>query len=161
MKEQQGEMKMKPSFKHAVKNTRGIDRKEDLVYCEYNQGELIITRHLPKRPLYDSNRNFGTICSNLRHLYGTLSAEYKNDLSSYTLMYRSIMYDSHKIALSAYSIFTKMMWALKKQYPKIDLKILTREEILKNEYPVSSIAEAMGKGLVMVIKEAEMLNHKM
>jgi hypothetical protein len=152
---------MKPKFKHAIKTSHGVDRKEDLVYCEYNQGELIIAKHLPKRPLYETNRNFGFICSHLRQLYSTISAEYKQDLATYTLMYRSVSYDSQKIPISAYSIFTKMMWSLKKKFPEIDLSTITREEILAQGYPVRNIQESMKAGLILEIEEAGLLVHEM
>jgi hypothetical protein len=152
---------MKPRFKHNVKTTHGIDRKEDLVYCEYNEGELIIAKHLPQRPLYNSNISFGNISTNLRLLYETLSPDFKQDLSSYTMMYRSVRHNPHKIAISSYSIFTKMIWNLKKQMPEIDLLILCRNDILKNEYPVRTVAEAMKTGLLLKIEEAMILDHLM
>jgi len=151
---------MKPVFKHSVKGFRGVDRTEDLVYCKYNHGELVIARKLPQRQIDDSNRNFGMISSNLRLLYRTLSFEYQQDLSSYTMMYRSLMYNPHKISLSAYSLFTKMMWKLKKLIPEADLSCINKEDILQHEFPIKTIAEAMKAGLLLHIEEAGMLTSK-
>ncbi len=151
---------MIPKFKHNVKTFKGIDRSEDLVYCQYNDGELTIAKHLPKRKIYPENRNFGAISSNLHHLYESLSPEYKSDLATYTLMYRGLKHDPHKIPMSAYSIFTRMMWALEKQSPEIALLTITREDILKHEYPIRSIVEAMKSGMLFNIPEASMLNHE-
>jgi hypothetical protein len=152
---------VKPKFKHNVKTFRGVDRSEGLVYCEYNHGELVIAKKLPNRELNNNNRSFGAISSNLRKLYQTLSEEYKSDLASYTLMFRSVMYDPRKISMSAYSIFTKMLWKLKHQFPEIDLATITKDDILKNEYLVRTVIEAMDAGLLIQIDEANMLDSKM
>jgi hypothetical protein len=151
---------MKPVFKHSVKAFKGVNRKEDLVYCSYNDGDLIISRKLPKRKEDANNRNFGIICKNLRELYSTISAEYKTDLASYTLMFHSVAYNPHKIPMSAFAIFTKMMWSLKKRFTEIDLSTLTRDDILKNEYPVCSVVQAMDAGLLLKIEEGVMLTSK-
>jgi len=39
--------------------------------------------------------------------------------------------------------------------------IITRENILKNEYPVRTVLEAMDTGLLLLIEEALMLIHEM
>gem|GEM_PF-3991037 len=52
---------MKPTFKHCVKTFKGINRKEGLVYCSYNDGDLIIAKRLPKRKPTSQNHQMGNI----------------------------------------------------------------------------------------------------
>jgi hypothetical protein len=151
---------MKPVFKHGLKGFQGTNRSEDLVYCSYNQGELIIAKKRPHRKADTNNRNFASIGKNLGNLFRTFTAEYKSDLHTYTLLLHSVAHNPHKIDVSPYMVYTKMMWTLKRLNPDIDLSTITREDILKNGYPVRSVNEAMRSGLLWNIPEAAMLEHK-
>jgi hypothetical protein len=148
---------MKTKFRHNVKSVQGHDRSEDEVYCSYNNGDLMITRKMPHRDVYETNKKFGRISSNIHKLYKTLSEEYIRDLSNYSLALQSVAYNPNKIPMRSFGVFTRMMWALKKRFPEIDLEAITREDIIKNEYLIRSIVEAMMNGLLVNIPEAEML----
>ncbi len=151
---------MKPLFRHSVRGFKGINRKEDLVYCEYNNGELILARTLPKRKPTTQNVEMGKITRNLHKLYESVSAEYKRDLATYALLLQSKHPTKGKIAIRAYGLFSKMLWTLKKQQPEIDLLTITRQEIITYQYPVRSVMEAMQEELLLEIEEANMLTHE-
>jgi hypothetical protein len=151
---------MKPTFKHNVKAFKGINRKEDLVYCNYNDGEIVIARTLPKRQATEQNHYFGAITKNLHELYKSVSPEYKLDLSNYAKLYSTLSAISCKLAPSASALFTKMLWNLKKQFPEIELAKITKDQILNCGYPIVTIQEAMGRGMLLKIPEASMLDRK-
>jgi|WetSurMetagenome_2_1015567.scaffolds.fasta_scaffold299829_1 hypothetical protein len=151
---------MKPTFKHNVKTFKGINRKEDLVYCKYNDGEIIIVRTLPKRQATEQNHHFGAITKNLHDLYASVSPEYKLDLSNYAILHYQLQATSHKLQASGSAIFTKMLWNLKKQFPNIELSKISRDEILDYGYPIVTILEAMGSGMLLKIPEAMILDRK-
>ncbi len=54
-----------------------------------------------------------------------------------------------------------MMFALKRQIPEVDLSTITKDDILKQEYPVITVVDAMLVGLLLVIPEAGMLTNVM
>jgi hypothetical protein len=49
---------------------------------------------------------------------------------------------------------------IENQFSEIDLVTLTREDILKKEYPVRSIVESMQAGMLQDIPEAMVLDKK-
>jgi hypothetical protein len=152
---------MKVKFRHAVKGFHGKFKAEGLVYCKYNDGALYLTRKYPCYTPSIQNEKIGIISKNLKQLYVSISPEYKMDLKNYCQLMIKYTDLSEKLPTSCYATYTKMMWALKKQFPEIDLTILTREDILKHEYPVRTVVEAMKEGLLLEIEEASMLEHKM
>jgi hypothetical protein len=152
---------MKPTFKHNVRTFKGINRKEGLTYCRYNNGNLIIAKTLPKREATAQNHTFGTITKHLHELYKSVSPGYKLDLSNYAILHSQLPAISHKLQASGSALFTGMMWKLKHLYPEIDMATITKEDILKNEYPVRTVRESMENGLLLEIPEAMMLEHKM
>jgi hypothetical protein len=152
---------MKVKFRHAVKAFHGKFKSEGLVYCKYNDGALYLTRKYPCYTASDQNHKIGNAGRNLGSLFYQLSEEYKNDLKIYAKLLVSYTDLSEKIPASYYIIFTKMIWALKKQIPDIDLSNITKDDILNHEYPVRTILEAMQSGLLLAIPEANLLEHMM
>jgi hypothetical protein len=53
-----------------------------------------------------------------------------------------------------------MFFTLKKQFPEVDLTTLSKDDILKNEYPVRTVVESMKSGMLQDILEAGMLTGK-
>jgi hypothetical protein len=151
---------MKPTFKHRVKTFKGVNRKENLVYYEYNDGDLVIARTLPKREITERNHTFGAITKHLHELYASVSPEYKLDMSNYAILHSRLPATSHKLQASGSALFTGMMWKLKKQNPDIDLTTIQRDDIRKQGYPIRTILEAMNAGMLLEIPEASMLDRK-
>jgi hypothetical protein len=152
---------MKTKFKHFVRGFYGKFKSEGLVYCKYNSGALCFARKYPAYTESEQNKKIGIISKNLKELYVSISAEYKLDLKIYSKLMVNYMNLEEKIPASSYAIYTKMMWKLKKRFPEIDLTTITREEIMKQEYPVKSVVEAMEFGLLLKIEEASVLLNEM
>jgi|WetSurMetagenome_2_1015567.scaffolds.fasta_scaffold448000_1 hypothetical protein len=152
---------MKVKFRHAVKAFHGKFKAEGLVYCKYNDGALYLTRKYPHYTPSDQNHKIGNAGKNLGNLFKQFSEEYKNDLKIYSKLLVNYTDLSEKIPASYYNVYTKMMWALKRQIPEIDLSTITKDDIMKHEYHVRTVLEAMKAGLLLKIPEANILEHKM
>jgi hypothetical protein len=150
---------MKVKFRHAVKSFQGKFKSEGLVYCKYNDGALYLTRKYPCYTPSDHNHEMGDAGRNLGKLFRNISPDYKNDLRTYSKLMTNYTNLEEKIPPNCYANFMKMMFALKKLIPDVDLATITKEDILKNEYPVCSIAQAMEEGLLLDIPEANMLTN--
>jgi hypothetical protein len=152
---------MKVKFRHAVKAFHGSFKAEGLVYCKYNDGALYLTRKYPTYTASDQNHKIGNAGRNLGMLFRSVSEEYKNDLKTYAKLMTNYTNLEDKIPANSYAYFTKMMFALKKLFLDIDLNTLTKDDILKNEYPVMTVVGAMGAGLLFAIPEGSILDHQM
>jgi hypothetical protein len=149
---------MKTKFKHFVRSFKGKLKSEGLVYCNYNHGLLCVARKYPNFQAEERHHRFGLINTNLKQLYASVTYEYKMDLNNYSKLLIHYTNLSEQRPATHYAIFLKTMWALKKQFPEIDLSVLTKEDILQHEYPVRTVVEAMEAGYLLMISEAKMLS---
>jgi hypothetical protein len=152
---------VKVKFRHAVKALHGKFKSEGLVYCKYNDGALYRARKYPCYTASEQNHKIGNAGKNLGRVFHTLSVEYKNDLKTYSALMTNYTDLAEKIPANCYANYLKMMWALKKRYPDVDLATITKEEILKMEYPIRSILEAMKSEILQSIPEANILTNEM
>lgn len=152
---------MKVKFRHAVKAFQGKFKAEGLVYCRYNDGALYLVRKYPRYTPSDHNHEMGNAARNMGKLFRSVSAEYKSDLKTYAALMNNYTDLSEKLPAHCYAHFTQMMWALKRKIPEINLATLTIDDILINEYPVRSVAEAMEAGLLPAIPEGMMLTNRL
>jgi hypothetical protein len=152
---------VKVKFRHAVKAFQGKFKAEGLVYCKYNDGALYRVRQYPRYTASDHNHEIGNAGRNLGMLFRTLSVEFKNDLKTYSALMTNYTDLGNKIPANCYANYNRMMFALKKQIPEIDLSTITKEDILKHEYPVITVVEAMKAGLLLNIPEASILTHEL
>lgn len=137
---------MKPKFKHSVHSFSG--KLDGLVYCRDKRTGACYFRKYVKPTLVEQHHTFGQVNSHLAVFYGLLSPAYKGDLSSYTSFYKAQFVMIGMKNPTVYSFFLKMMFALKKKYPETDLSTITIDDVLKNEYPIRTISEAMKNDLL-------------
>ncbi|HNX00527.1 MAG TPA: hypothetical protein PLE74_07710 [Candidatus Cloacimonadota bacterium] len=152
---------MKAKFRHAVKAFHGKFKSEGLVYCRYNDGALYITRKYPSFTASGQNHKIGNAGRNLGQLFQNVAIEYKHDLKTYATLMSSYTDLSVKLPANSYAYFVKMMYALKRKIPDINLATLTLDDILNNEYPIRTVAEAMEAGLLTNIQEGSNLSSKL
>jgi hypothetical protein len=154
-------VKMKTKFTNCVGAFYGKLKSQGLIHCKYNQGNLVITRKYPIIEIEEHHLKFGSVSQNLSRLFHSLSKEYIDDLKNYVVLLGRTTNLNEKLAATHYGVYVSMMWKLKKHYPEIDMLSLTREDILKNEYPIRTIVEAMENGFLMMIPEGRILDKKM
>lgn len=87
-----------------------------------------------------------------------LSEAYKNDCREYIKLYNR-KNRRHGRAMSTWpNVFMKVMRAMKKQYPELDFKTLTREEVETMCLPCICIAESVRAGFLEKVPNYEVLN---
>jgi hypothetical protein len=152
---------VKTKFTNCVKALYGSLKSQGLVHCKYNQGNLVITRKYPVMEIEEHHHTFGKMARNLAVMFRTLLPAYIDDLKNYTALLSRTTNLNEKLPATHYAVYLRMMWKLKHMFPEIDMATITREDILKHEYPVRSIKEAMENELLIKLEEANMLNSRM
>lgn len=139
---------MKVKLKHSVGSFSGHFKADNLIYWTVKRTGLCFSRVYAKPELVENHHRFGQINNNLTDFYHHISPDYKRDLAAYTSFYKSEFVGMGDSVPTVFGFFKKMMYALGKKYPEIDLATLTIDDIMKHEYPVRTIAEAMRNELL-------------
>jgi hypothetical protein len=148
---------MKISNKKLVQKPKS--KKDDLVYCSYRDGELIIARRYVYPKLSAQNSSFAARNKNLFQLKP--SDGYKADCRAYLIAYINTPQGQEKPILTWNNLYVKLMSALARKYPDINLNTLTREEIYAQQLPCISIARAVEAGLLPKVKGWNKLSREM
>ena len=132
-----------------------IDSEKYIQYYHPNLHCTIIRRksqmpHQPQNDLYKQ------ISLNLKAL--NPSPAYKSDFQIYTTLLRQK--DENLRIPSWYPLFVKLMWNMQAKYPEqVDLKTITKEEIISKNLPCRSVKAAIEDGLLTPIESWEFLDH--
>jgi len=86
-----------------------------------------------------------------------ISEEYKEDCRKYILRYNSAYHSQWKPMDTWPNVFLKIMREMLKNYPDLDLKKLTREEIIKKNLPCQSITSAIEAGYLDKVRDWQQL----
>ncbi len=105
-----------------------------------------------------NNTNFGSRSANLGMFYQNISESYKYDLSSYSKSYNLEFMDP-ECYYQSYSIFMRMMYALARSNPSVDLRLITPQQVVSEGLPVITIATAIENGLLPSVADYQYLNH--
>jgi len=87
-----------------------------------------------------------------------ISEEYKEDCRKYIQRYNSEYHSQGKPMSTWPNVFLKVMRDMLINYPDLDIKKLTREEIIKKNLPCSSIASAIEAGYLNKVRDWQQLN---
>ena len=148
---------MKVRFKNNILSYSG--KVDNLVfYWNTRLGRTVCREYVRPEPTAQHAR-FGAIARNLRDL--NLSPGYIGDLKVYVDLWNTRSRNLDKPYANWLNVFYKIMYALAREYPAIDLATLTREEILSNEYPCLSVAEACSAGLIPEVNGCLLLTSQM
>ena len=128
-----------------------------LVFCIEKKSGACWSRIYVKPELTENNHEFGSASKNLSNIYHQASEGYIEDLRNYSDRY-NLNSDKISRGLKAYTSFTKMMYALKRTHPAVDLRTLSLEEIMEEDLPVRSVKEAVDNELLPAVKRYEELN---
>ncbi len=148
---------MKLSTKNQVQKPKS--KKDGLVYCSYRNGELIIARRYVYPKLSEQNSSFAARNKNLFQLKP--SDGYKADCQAYIRAYLSTPEGQDQAMRSWNNLYVKLMSALGKKYPHINLNTLTRDEIFAQQLPCISIKRAVEAGLLPRVKGWNKLSNEM
>ncbi len=146
---------MKVTLKEAVKGLSG--KIEDSVYYYHPRIKRTLVRRLPKMPIQSQNIDYGNIAQKIKAL--DPSPEYRNDFKVFLMTLRE--YDDKANYPSWYSLLVKMLWAMQAKYPQsVDLKSITKAQVLEQNLPCISVQSAVDDGLLPKLPGYEYLNHQ-
>ena len=86
-----------------------------------------------------------------------ISEEYKEDCRKYIQRYNREYHSQGKPMSTWPNVFLKVMREMLKNYPDLDIKKLTREEIIKKNLPSQSIASAIEAGYLNKVRTWQQL----
>ena len=86
-----------------------------------------------------------------------LSESYLNDCREYIWQFNRKNRRQDRAMNTWPNVFMKVMRATMKSYPDLDLKTLTREEIIARNLPCSSIYESINAGYLEKVKDSNKL----
>jgi hypothetical protein len=92
-----------------------------------------------------------------QHIYALApSAEYKLNLYDYCMGYNALPEAEYKKLYSWCHVYNKLMWAMQKAMPdEVDLKTITREQIIAESLPCKTLKDAIDAGLLPKVKGFE------
>lgn len=136
----------------------GFSGKLDGAIYYYHPGvKRTVVRRAPKMPIQAQNEDYREIS---RQIKGINPGDgYKHDFRMYLADIREL--DESIRMPSWYSLFIKMMWAMQAKYPRqVNLKTITREQILEQQLPCRSVKAAVEDGLLAKIPGYQYLDNE-
>ena len=131
-------------------------RLDDLVFCVDKKTGVVWVRDYVVPERTEQNTRMGLTAKNLGVFKNTVSSGYFADLKDYSDRYNlSTLGESGR--LNCFSALNKMMYALKRAYPSIDLTTITPQFVIDNDLPIKTIAEAVENKLLPAVKRYEEL----
>jgi hypothetical protein len=148
---------MKAKFNKWMRNL--IGKLDGLVYySDQIMGEVLV-RDYVKPARSESNDRLARNSLNIKVFYRSCSAAYNRDLSIYAVMENlNKIQTGHK--LNRYTMLTKLLYALKRMYPEVDLGTLTPDEIIAQGYPIDTVFNAIVAGILMPVTGCQNLNNR-
>lgn len=145
---------MKATVKEGIKGFTGT--LDGAVYYYHPRLKRTLMRRLPKMPRQPQNDDYASIARQIKEL--NPSAAYRYDFKTYLVALRD--HDETAAYPSWYSLFVKMLWAMRAKYPgQVDLKTITREQIHTQELPCRSVKTAVEDGLLPAVPGSQYLDH--
>ena len=145
---------MKPKVKMNIPKLEGYEK----VYVTYYSPHLdkyISRRKVMPKPSA-SNAIMKEIFDFAKRII--ISEEYKEDCRKYIQRYNREYHSQGKPMSTWPNVFLKIMREMLKDYPDLDIKKLTREEIIKKNLPCQSIASAIEAGYLNKVRDWQQLN---
>ena len=142
---------MKVRFKFGIKTFSGTS--DEMTYGSYAKNTLCLGRQYVTPEYTANNQHVGAIGKNLASVFKNASAEYIADLKSYATRNGKENFHYGKLALGAYVLFVKLMYAWYKTDPThIDLTAVTIADIVTKDADVRTIKRAIDAGYIRSIK---------
>jgi hypothetical protein len=138
---------MKVGLQNGIRGYSGTSG--EIVYC-YNR--ILGTVYARKRVYPTLTAENERICNISGNLFGLQPSQgYKDDMYFYLLQYKSLRRSDKRI-FSWSNLYMKLMYAMAKQDPTINLKTLTREEIYTQDLPCISVKKAVEARLLPAVR---------
>jgi len=140
---------MKAHFKKGLSGYSGTSDEAVYYYHPRLKRCLVRSYVIPKnKPNTDRTK---AIMANLKQIQP--SESYKQNLRDYLLVYNEHKDYRHKPLLSWMNIYLKIMYAMQKALPEqVDLKTITRQQIVDQDLPCKTLKSAIEFGLIPEMK---------
>ncbi len=148
---------MKVSFKHMIRGYTG--RADDAIYVLDRQTGRIYIRSYPHRKVMPGNTVFAEVMRNMHNLHP--STAYREDMQMYVELYNALPVNKFNPVKAWNNLFMKVMYALAKSDPTVDLQNVTRQEIYDRELPCRSVNRAIDAGLLPMVPGYKRFNNDM
>jgi hypothetical protein len=144
---------MKPKVKMNIPRLDGNEEKYVTYYNSHLDKYISRRKVIPKPTV--SNAIMQEIFDFAKRII--ISEEYKEDCRKYIQRYNRKNRSLGKVMSTWPNVFLKIMRALLKEYPNLDLKKLTKEEIIKKNLPCCSITSAIEAGYLEKVRDWQKL----
>ena len=137
---------MKATVKEGIKGFSG--KLDGAIYYYHPRLKRTLMRRAPQMPLQEKNIEYATISQQIKAI--NPSEAYRSDFRNYLNELRD-RDDSIRLP-SWYSLYIKMLWAMQAKYPDaVDLKTITRAQIIEQNLPCRCVKAAVEDGLLPII----------
>ena len=140
---------MKPKVKMNIPKLEGNEDKYVTYYNSHLDRYISRRKVMPKPSV--SNAIMKEIFDFAKRI--VISEEYKEDCRKYIQRYNREYHSQGKSMSTWPNVYLKVMREMLKAYPDLDLKKLTREEIIKKNLPCQSIASAIQAGYLKKVRD--------
>jgi len=144
---------MKPKVKMNIPKLEGNEDKYVTYYNSHLDKYISRRKVMPKPSV--SNAIMKEIFDFAKRII--ISEEYKEDCRKYIQRYNREYHSQGKPMSTWPNVYLKVMREMLKDYPDLDLKKLTREEIIKKNLPCRSIASAIQAGYLDKVRDWQKL----
>ncbi len=139
-----------------IKSVSG--KLDDLVFCVDKKTGNVWVRDYVVPARTAQNTLMGLVSKNLAVYKQNVSAGYFSDLEDYSDKY-NLATLGQPGRLNSASTLNKMMYALKRAYPAIDLVTITPQYVVDHSLPIRTIAEAIENNLLPQVPRYDELVH--
>ena len=146
---------MKVHFKYGLKGYSG--NVDEAIYYYNPKSKLTLMRPYVYPKLNHNNERTTNIMANLKLINPSLG--YRQNLRDYIMFYNESKDFGHKPLVGWNTAWLKLMFALQKAMPEtVDLKTITREQIIDDDLPCKTVKAAIEAGLLPIMPDYERWN---
>ena len=148
---------MKAVFKNMVGGFQGT--VDDIIFYYSRRMGRTYAR---KRPVYvecPQHINAAEVMRNIRKW--TPSEAYKDDFRDYLILYNQLYENKWHPVYAWNNLYIKLLYAMVRAIPGIDLKTLTRQQIYDDSLPCISVKVAVQAGLLPIVKGYQHFDHQL
>ncbi len=145
---------MKVKFKNLVGGYTG--KVDGLVIYLHKESGTYVVRRAPRKNLQEQNHNITSTSKNLWNIHP--SDAYKNDLRTYIETYKRSRIKNKKVFISWNNAYYSLLYEMQRRMPEqVDLKTITRQQIMDEDLPCKNVASAVQAGLLPEVKGWQLL----
>jgi len=140
---------MKVKFKNMLQGYTG--KADEMIFYQNKRTGKIYARRTFKLENHPSHLPFRLAQQQIYSI--NPSQDFKYNLYDYCLSYNELPEGQEKPLVSWNQVYNKLMWAMQKALPEqVDLKTITRQQIIEQSLPCKTLKDAIEFGLLPKVK---------